>query len=425
MQAMTDVAGKPTDRVTVAQLGARMHYAVPEILHKAGMLERLFTDFYADGGGGVLSRLPSWAVPTALRRACGRGARLPREKVRAFTLLGLRYGYLRRRARSAADLVRVHLWAGDEFGRLVARHMPEATTAVYGFNSASLSLFRALGGRPVRRMVEQTIIPKACETRILAEERRTWPGWEAAGDAGGIEDEFAERERAEWELADDIVCGSEFVASQVAAISPFGPKCRVVPYGVDLSRFAAPEGGRRRVEPPLRVLFVGAVGLRKGVPWLLRAAGMLKGGEAVFRLVGAINCDAARLRAETPPNVEVLGPVPRAEVRAHYAWADVFCLPSLCEGSATVIYEALAAGLPVVTTPNTGSLVRDGLDGRVVPIRDPEATAEALRRLVHEPDLISRMRESVAQRRAAASWEAYAARVEALFHPPGGGGGAG
>jgi glycosyltransferase involved in cell wall biosynthesis len=61
-----------------------------------------------------------------------------------------------------------------------------------------------------------------------------------------------------------------------------------------------------------------------------------------------------------------------------YAWADVFLLPSICEGSAMVTYEALSWGLPVITTHNAGSIVRDTVDGWLVPIRDSEAIAKKL-----------------------------------------------
>ena len=71
----------------------------------------------------------------------------------------------------------------------------------------------------------------------------------------------------------------------------------------------------------------------------------------------------------------------------HYQWADVFVLPSICEGSATVIYEAIGYGLPVVTTPNAGSVVRDGVEGFVVPIRDVAAIIQSLDRLSSDPQL--------------------------------------
>jgi glycosyltransferase involved in cell wall biosynthesis len=84
---------------------------------------------------------------------------------------------------------------------------------------------------------------------------------------------------------------------------------------------------------------------------------------------------------ELREEMEVVGAVPRSEIAKHYGWADVFVLPTLSEGSANVVYEALAAGLPVITTPNAGSIIRDGGNGFLVPIRDAGKLAEAIMKL--------------------------------------------
>ncbi|MCK4375945.1 MAG: glycosyltransferase family 4 protein, partial [Candidatus Brocadiae bacterium] len=117
------------------------------------------------------------------------------------------------------------------------------------------------------------------------------------------------------------------------------------------------------------------------------------------------------LMSACPANVEVVGPVPRDEVMMHYRWADVFCLPSICEGSATVTYEALAAGLPVVTTSNTGSIVRDGVEGFIVPIRDSDAIADALARLLKDRQLLRDMSQAALDRSAYGSLDAYGERL--------------
>jgi len=75
---------------------------------------------------------------------------------------------------------------------------------------------------------------------------------------------------------------------------------------------------------------------------------------------------------------EFTGLVPRSKMRELYKWADVFVLPSICEGSAMVTYEALSSGLPVITTPNSGSIVRNGIDGLIIPIRNSDIIADKL-----------------------------------------------
>ncbi len=85
-------------------------------------------------------------------------------------------------------------------------------------------------------------------------------------------------------------------------------------------------------------------------------------------------------------------------MRSQFEWADVFYLPSLCEGSATACYEALAAGLPVICTENTGSVVRHGIDGYIVPIRDVDETVEILRWFSDSPTTLFRMSENARER---------------------------
>jgi glycosyltransferase involved in cell wall biosynthesis len=119
--------------------------------------------------------------------------------------------------------------------------------------------------------------------------------------------------------------------------------------------------------------------LRKGSPYVLEAARRLH-GQATFRMVGPIRVLPEAVR-QLEEHVELVGEVPRSLVAKHLAWADLFLLPSLCEGSAQAIYEAMAAGLPVVCTPNCGSIVRHGLDGLIVPASNPEAIVEAIQLL--------------------------------------------
>jgi glycosyltransferase involved in cell wall biosynthesis len=89
----------------------------------------------------------------------------------------------------------------------------------------------------------------------------------------------------------------------------------------------------------------------------------------------------------------------------------VFLLASICEGSATVCYEALAAGLPVVTTPNAGSVIRDGIDGFIVPIRDGPAIAGRLRLLAGDRERLSWMSANATARSREFTVEKYGDRL--------------
>jgi glycosyltransferase involved in cell wall biosynthesis len=222
---------------------------------------------------------------------------------------------------------------------------------------------------------------------------------------------LAAREEEEWGLADCILCGSQYVADGLASMGVERSKCRVMPYGLDIAAFRPREG---RSGSDLNVLFVGAVGLRKGVPDLLEAIRRLRSGRIRCRLAGAVELNQQWL-AERLGSAEVLGQLPRSEVISMYHWADVLVLPSICEGSAVSTYEALACGVPVITTPNAGSVIRDGMDGFVVPIRNPDAIAACLQSLLEDRDLLSQMSVNARQRSKEFSLDRYAARLISLL----------
>jgi len=164
----------------------------------------------------------------------------------------------------------------------------------------------------------------------------------------------------------------------------------------------------------MRVLTIGEIGLRKGSPYVLEAARRLV-GRARFRIVGPCSLPV-RIVDGMRSTVEIVGPVSRSDIMEHYAWADVFLLPSICEGSATVVYEALAAGLPVVCTPNTGSVVRDGIEGFIVPPGDSDAIIHALDKLERDPALRRDMAERASSRFREYDLDSYGKRlVLALF----------
>ena len=175
-----------------------------------------------------------------------------------------------------------------------------------------------------------------------------------------------------------------------------------------------PEIKRKKVHSlRLRVLTVGTLSLRKGTPYLLETAKRLK-EQAAFRAVGAITL-RPEVNAEIGRYVNLIGPVPRAEIAQHYSWADVFFLPSLNEGSAAATYEALSSGLPVICTPNAGSIVRDGVDGFIVEPRDVDVMVERLMLLHSSQSLRKEMMHNARQRATEFNSRSYGERLLAAL----------
>lgn len=382
------------NRFLVAMLGARMHYAVPRILERANGLECFFTDLYASKGWPrLLNAIPMRLRPHGIQKILSRKAEeLSSNRIVAFNGLGLEYAKLRRAVRTPTELTKVFLEFNKKFCERVIKSNWHSSSAVYTFNCAGLEILERAKQRGLLAVTEQTIAPYKIEQELLASERSQHLDWEE-----DVEDAFAQkyidREMAEWVLADIIVCGSEFVRDSILKCGGPAEKCMIVPYGVDIA-------GTRHLKPttllrPIRVLTVGAVSLRKGAPYVLGAAKEL-GSRAEFRWVGGVNVMSAKEKT-LREYIELVGTVPRTEINCHYQWADVFLLPSVCEGSATATYEALSHGLPVICSPNTGSVVRDGVEGFVVPTGDFQRIAEYIELLRQNTGLRRRLSEAALQ----------------------------
>lgn len=198
-----------------------------------------------------------------------------------------------------------------------------------------------------------------------------------------------------------LVATSDFARSQLLRLLPteLWPKVRVVRCGVDLSGFDS--AGERPPGDELRILYVGTLLGRKGQPVLLEAfAGLRRRGvSSHLTLVGqgperdALEELAGRLGVTG--DVTFTGGLGHDDVRAQYRRADVFCLPSFAEGQPVVLMEAMAAGLPVVSTWIAGisELVEHGAAGLLVHPGRADELEDALARLAADPDMRRRFGE--------------------------------
>ncbi len=311
------------------------------------------------------------------------------------------------RVRTSAQRYASYVAANRRFGSLACQAGFANANTVYVFNGAGLEIMRAARKQGLKTIIEQTAADQAFDEKLLSEERLRWPNWEQSDVKEADWRELADREIEERSLADLVICGSEYVRDSISTVGDESTCCEVVPYGFHSVR----QSLKRRSSPThLNVLFAGSLCLRKGIQYLLKAVSELPSDHITVRVVGppAISDQAF---ADVCATFEYAGVIPRSEMPEQYAWADVFVLPTISEGSANVCYEALAAGLPVITTPHAGSVVRDGLDGFIVPIRSSEQLSEKIRQLLQDPSLWQYMSENALARAKEFTWDCYAKRL--------------
>jgi len=191
---------------------------------------------------------------------------------------------------------------------------------------------------------------------------------------------------SEFEFCDRIVVPST-LARQSFAEMGYADKTVVVLTGVD-AQFFSP---RPQLTRPVlfRVCYVGRVELAKGLGYLLLAWKRLALRHAELVLVGEVKPEmSSLLRTCTDSTVRLAGVLPPQKVGECYRDSSLFVFPSVTEGLAQVLLEAMACGLAVVATDKSGAndCLADGKEGRIVPAHDVDALAEAISWYYHHPE---------------------------------------
>lgn len=259
---------------------------------------------------------------------------------------------------------------------------PRETSMVYAYEDGALLTFRRAARAGLERVWDLPLPQYGAIEELWREEARRWPG---AIDFPPHSEPGWKRRRKDDELAlaTCVSVASAFTKSSLEKAGLAVP-VMVIPYGFPVESFAlrpAPPAG------PFTVLAVGTHDLRKGTPYLLEAWKRAAIPGARLQLVGPMRLAKSFLDGyaglfEHRPHV------PRAELGALYAAADVLAFPTLGDGFGLVIQEAMCSGTPVVTTPCGGGpeCIDDGVDGWILPPRDVDALVERFRACAADRD---------------------------------------
>jgi glycosyltransferase involved in cell wall biosynthesis len=227
-------------------------------------------------------------------------------------------------------------------------------------------------------------------------------------------DFIVDRELKEVNEANYLLCPSRYVAETFIINGVPKEKCIIIPYGVNLEMF----NHYQQVRPEFSVLFVGTVGVRKGLIYLFKALELLNKTSAVkCVLIGSIE-ESFRPIFDTYKHLFThINRVEQKELLKYYNTASVFVFPSLDEGMALVQLEAMACGLPLICTPNSGgeSVITNGKEGYIVPIRNPEALADKITYLQKNRDILINMSAAAAVQAQKFTWDVYGDKLSTFI----------
>lgn len=306
-------------------------------------------------------------------------------------------------------------YALDAYESYAARHALEARS-LWAWSNHHLAAFERAkaAGRPVILETGSTHARWASR-RLEAEYRK-----DGVSARPVIAPARLQKMIAEYAIADAICVPSRFVASTFVEEGVPAEKLHVNPYGADLAFWSQqaqrPDRARRG---PCVFVYCGQIMLRKGIRYLFQAWGRRRHTDAELWLIGHPEPACEGLMSDLPAGIRWLGEKNHREIRDIYRQCDACVLPSLEEGLARSTLEAMAAGLPLIVTAETGvtDIMVAGEDGWVVPHSDADALAAALDAVADDREAAAARGRSAAARVEPFTWEAYGRRAgEFLTH---------
>ncbi len=373
------------NEVRVAHImdGSRRHYDVAQALHRERCLHSMFTSWYSPPGSweAFVGRGVRMISPKLGQKMLERYCQvIPSEMVRANPWLMLRGAIAKRQFRMEEEYFE---WMSFETAKWIEKKGILNANGMYGYvRNIHPRLCKNARDEGVVVVGEQMIAPAAIERQQAQYQQERWPGWENPMSNKAF-DLVQENEQKTWENLDRIVAPSQYVVEGLVACGVDADLIDLIPYpGEFESIFSNRDYGKQKDQ--FTIGFVGQINLRKNAPIFMEIAKKMKGEGVRFTMVGRNYLNQQRID-EYRPYVNFTGAVARSQIRRHLDEFDVFFFPSTCEGSAGVVLEAMAEGLPIITTPNSGTIVEHGENGFVATPNDIETFIQYITLLKEDP----------------------------------------
>ena len=380
--------------------------------HEAGSLEAFHTSL-AFGSGSLLSTIATNAAFSS--RLTSIAKRLDQRVIADIPADLVKVHPFREICRLAAGrlagtvvLDTVWEWSEIGFDRGVAKHVAAPGDAVYAYEHAALETLQVAREKGLLAIYEMPAPHHALTSRVFREEYEKFPELfdPVAKELANRTCRRDARREEELGLAQVIVCNSRL--TEQSLIDAGVDSRRIVRVPLGMPPLSAMEG--RPEEGPKQIfLHAGTMSLRKGTHYLLRAWRRVRPPRsAELRLFGKLDLPVTSVK-HLPDNVYISGTISRDELKRWYQRSALLMFPTLLDGFGMVLTEAMAAGLPVLTTRRAGSsdFIDHGSNGFLVPPADDEAIAESLDWCFSHPVELAEMRQHCLRRAESWQWPDY------------------
>ncbi|AFY90182.1 MAG: D-inositol-3-phosphate glycosyltransferase [Chroococcidiopsis cubana SAG 39.79] len=307
-------------------------------------------------------------------------------------------------------------WVYTSLDRHVSQHHLQNLDAVYAYEDGAAIAFEVAKQRGILCLYDLPIPFYRMSRDLQAQEAERFPELAPALQAVKEPAWKIERKEREIQLADHVFVASSITQRSLLDVGVKPEKISVIPYGAPIDYFHP----QTKTDKLFRALFVGRVGPRKGFHYLLQAWQELHLPDAELLAIG-INEFPNNWLTQYQDIFRYIPSLPHAALNEYYSTASVFVFPSLVEGFGLVLLEAMACGIPVITTPNTAGpdILTDGVEGFIVPIRDVAALKEKLEWCYSHPEELAQMGKAARQKAEQLTWGLYrqqlASRVQELL----------
>lgn len=400
---------KPEQQIILSHSGKQHSYHVAAALNASGYLKEFHTSSYISGL--MLQKLLLKMNNQYWTRRFIKG--LHGKKVDAnwrFELNEMIGRFIRKNSAGIEKLV----YARDEkFDAYIAKKLLEqAAPFFWGFQGSCLHSIRAAKKKQGFGICELATAHITFAKKILQEEKELLPEWSDSISNVDFPAEYEQRLEQEPAEADLVIAASSFTKHTLTSSGIPEQKIRLLPLGapVDHIRYTASE--KNTENRPLRLLYAGTVTQRKGIAYLLEAMKTFSAADVELHIIGGTFGSGNAFKKYADHYI-YHGPVAQQELFRQYCQYDALVLPTVFEGFALVVVEAMAARLPVITTPHSigPDLIREDENGYLIPVRDIQAIAAAIRKLRNKKNNEWEIMSGNARQTAISySWENYQER---------------